>query len=342
MEIVETLNFEVSPEWEKQRLDKFLSSVYPELSRSYLKTLIEEGFVKINGKSVKKPSKKLKAGEVVELNIPKPKELNLKPEPIPLEVIYEDEDIAVIYKPPGLVVHPSPGYESGTLVNALLYRFKELSSIGGVDRPGIVHRLDKGTAGLMVIAKKDKAHRELSRQFKERLTDKRYLALVTPIPKEEHGLIDLPIGRSLGDRKKFSVLSAKTREAKTEYWIKEKFQKANSALLDVKIYTGRTHQIRVHLKSIGSVIWNDKTYGFKLSKLPKGVEKVAKIMPKEGFWLVAYRLGFYHPRTERWLEFETEPPKVYKEVLNLLRSFEKGITPIEPLKKSKEGTEKGY
>lgn len=336
MEIAETLNFQLSPEWKNKRLDKVLSSLYPEVSRSYLQSLIEEGFVKVNGEVVKKPSKKLKGNEFIELNIPKPKELELKPEPIPIEVLYEDSDIAVVYKPPGLVVHPSPGYESGTLVNALLYHLKELSSIGGADRPGIVHRLDKGTAGLMVVAKNDKAHRILAKQFHDRLTDKRYMALVTPIPQKEHLLIDLPIGRSLGDRKKFSVLSSKAREAKTEYWIKERFHKANSALLDIKIYTGRTHQIRVHLKSIGSVIWNDKTYGFKISSLPKGAPDIALLMPKEGFWLVAYRLGFYHPSTQKWMEFEAKPPKEYQRVLELLRGFEKGVAPIKSLEEGEK------
>jgi 23S rRNA pseudouridine1911/1915/1917 synthase len=320
--IREHLTFEVSKDFDKQRLDKFLSSVYPDMSRSYIKELIEEGFVKVDGKNVKKPSKKLKSGNVVELSIPEPKSLELKPEPIPLEIIYEDSDLAVIYKPPGLVVHPSPGYENGTLVNALLYHIKDLSSIGGTDRPGIVHRLDKGTAGVMVIAKNDKAHRELSRQFQERLTDKRYLALVTPIPREEHKLIELPIGRSLGDRKKFSVFSNKTREAKTEYWVKENFEKANSALLDIKIYTGRTHQIRVHLHSQGMHIWGDTTYGFKRTKLPKNVENLVDYLPKDSFWLVAYKLGFYHPTTEEWMEFKVEPPKEYLKILEKLRKLQ--------------------
>ncbi|NPA13965.1 MAG: RluA family pseudouridine synthase [Aquificae bacterium] len=319
--IRETLTFEVSLENKNQRLDKFLSQSYPELSRNYIKHLIEEGYVKVNGDTVKKPSKKLPAGAVVELNIPQPKELQLKPEPLPLDIIYEDQDIAVIYKPPGLVVHPSPGYESGTLVNALLYHIKDLSSIGGVDRPGIVHRLDKGTAGVMVIAKNDLAHRELSRQFADRITDKRYMALVVPPPRDKHAIIDLPIGRSLSDRKKFSVYSAKTREAKTEYWEKERFEKALSSLLDIKIYTGRTHQIRVHLHSQGMSIWGDTTYGFKKSKLPPRVQPLVELLPKDSFWLVAYRLGFYHPKTKEWLEFVVEPPKEYKEIIQKLRDL---------------------
>jgi len=238
-----------------------------------------------------------------------------------LKIIYEDGDVAVVYKPPGLVVHPSPGYESGTLVNALLYHIKDLSSIGGTDRPGIVHRLDKGTAGVMVVAKNDRAHRELSRQFQERITDKRYLALVTPIPKEEHKVIDLPIGRSLADRKKFSVFSNKVRDAKTEYWIKEVFKEAKSVLLDIKIYTGRTHQIRVHLHSQGMHIWGDTTYGFKKSKLPKKVEHLVELLPRDSFWLVAYKLGFYHPSTKEWMEFEVEPPEGYMEILEELRKL---------------------
>ncbi len=319
MEEKETLTFEVSEEHSNLRLDKFLSTVYPELSRSYLADLIEEGFVKVDGKEVKKPSKKVKAGQIVELTLPPPKELELKPEPIPIKILYEDEDLAVVYKPPGLVSHPSPGFESGTLVNALLYHFKNLSTVGGGDRPGIVHRLDKGTAGLMVVAKTDEAHRSLAKQFHDRKTEKRYLALVVPPPKESHAIIDLPIGRSISDRKKFSVYSPKAKEAKTEYWVKELFPKASSALLELKIYTGRTHQIRVHLKSIGSVIWNDTTYGFKRSKLPKAVQPLVDLMPPDGFWLVAYKLGFYHPRTEKWLEFTADPPEEYTKILRILR-----------------------
>ncbi len=320
----ELLTFEVDKAHDRTRLDKFLSEVYPEVSRSYVKELVEGGFVKVNGKVVKKPSKKVAAGDVVELLLPPPKKLELKPEPIPIDVLYEDKDIAVVFKPPGLVVHPSPGYESGTLVNALLYRIKELSSIGGVDRPGIVHRLDRGTAGLMVVAKNDRAHRELARQFHDRLTEKRYRALVVPPPEESHAVIDLPIGRSLSDRKKFSVYSAKVREAKTEFWLARRFERANSALLEVKIYTGRTHQIRVHLKSKGMTIWGDTTYGFKKSKLPEGVRDLVDLLPEGGFWLLAYKLGFYHPSTKRWMEFETEPPKEYSAILEKLSELEKG------------------
>ncbi len=319
----EKLVFTVEEEFNGKRLDKFLSDIYPDLSRNYIKKLISEGFVSVDGQPIKKASRKVKTGEVVELTVPPPKEFQLKPEPIPIDILYEDEDIAVIFKPPGLVVHPSPGYESGTLVNALLHHIKNLSSIGGVDRPGIVHRLDRGTAGLMIIAKNDKAHRALAKQFHDRITDKRYKALVTPPPPAEHEIIDLPIGRSISDRKKFSVYSAKTREAKTEYWLEEKFPAANSALLDIKIYTGRTHQIRVHLKSRGMTIWGDTTYGFKKSKLPSKVQNLADLLPEGTFWLLAYKLGFYHPSTGRWMEFKAEPPKEYQKILEKLHELEK-------------------
>jgi 23S rRNA pseudouridine1911/1915/1917 synthase len=171
----------------------------------------------------------------------------------------------------------------------------------------------------MVVAKNDKAHRELARQFHDRVTDKRYKALVVPPPQKGHAIIDLPIGRSLSDRKKFSVYSAKAREAKTEYWLKEKFEKSNSALLDIKIYTGRTHQIRVHLKSQGMTIWGDTTYGFKKTKLPEKVRDLVDLLPEGSFWLLAYKLGFYHPTTKEWMEFEVEPPKEYREILEKLR-----------------------
>ncbi|HID79551.1 MAG TPA: RluA family pseudouridine synthase [Aquifex aeolicus] len=321
MEFTEVLTFEVGNDFKNLRLDKFLSIAYPEFSRSYLSRLIEEGFVKVNGQVVKKPSKRLKGGEIVELFIPKSQQLELKPEPLPIEIIYEDNDLAVVYKPPGMVVHPSPGHERGTLVNALLYHLKSLSSIGGEDRPGIVHRLDRGTTGIMVVAKNDKAHRNLSKQFSERRTDKRYLALVTPPPRQRSAVIDLPIGRSISDRKKFSVFSPKGKSAKTEYTLKELFEPAQSALLDIKIYTGRTHQIRVHLKSQGMTIWGDTTYGFKKSKLPPKVRELCDLLPEGSFWLFAYRLGFYHPSTQKWVEFTAQPPRQYLEILNRLRKL---------------------
>lgn len=307
MKISEVLEFKV--EKEEERLDKFLAKAYPELSRSYIKKLIKEGFVYVNGEEVKKPSRKLKEGESVILHVPEPQPLEVKPENIPLKIIYEDKDIAVIEKPCGLVVHPSPGYTSGTLVNALLYHIKDLSSIGGVERPGIVHRLDKETAGVMVIAKNDTAHRNLVKQFQERKTEKYYKVLVKGLVKKDYGIIDTPIARHPVDRKRFWVRE-EGKEALTEYWVLKRYEKFEITLLKVKIYTGRTHQIRVHFSSIGHPVLGDTTYGFKRTSVPK---ELLEIM-KDCNMLIAYHLGFYHPVNGNWLVFEIEEPETFRSV----------------------------
>ena len=292
-----------------KRLDKFLSESYKEFSRSYIKKLIEEGFVLVNDEVVKKPSRKLREGDRVTLLVPEPEELKVEPENIPIEIIYEDKDIAVIVKPCGLVVHPSPGYTSGTLVNALLYHIKDLSSIGGVERPGIVHRLDRETAGVMVIAKNDVAHRELVKQFQERKTEKFYKVLVKGLVKKDYGIIDTPIGRHPYDRKRFSVRE-EGKEALTEYWVLKRYERFEITLLKVKIHTGRTHQIRVHFSSIGHPVLGDTTYGFKRTSVPK---ELLELMG-ECNMLVAYHLGFYHPTTGEWLTFEIEEPETFRSV----------------------------
>ena len=298
------------------RLDQFLSTSYGEFSRTYIKKLIKEGYVFVNGEKVTKPSKRLKEGDRVTFFVPKPEPVEIKPENIPIRIIHEDEHLAVIEKPCGLVVHPSPGYTSGTLVNALLYHLKSLSSIGGVERPGIVHRLDRGTAGIMVVAKTDVAHRELTRQFSERRVDKYYKALVMGLVKEDHGLIDAPIGRHPFQRKKFSVFSASPKPAKTEFWILKRFENYRVTLLKVKIYTGRTHQIRVHLSSMGYPVLGDETYGFKRSSVPK------ELLDLMGncHMLVAYKLSFCHPISGERLEFEIKDPSPFREVLEFLET----------------------
>ncbi len=309
--VAEAVEFEVDKEKEGSRLDVFLSGSYPEFSRTYIKKLVEEGYVLVNGEEVRKPSKKLKAGDKVLLLIPEPEPLEIKPENIPIDILYEDGDVAVVVKPCGMVVHPSPGHTSGTLVNALLYHLKDLSTIGGVERPGIVHRLDKETAGLMVVAKNDKAHQKLIRQFAERKTEKLYRVLVKGIPKTDHMVMEAPIGRHPIHRKKFSVFSKSPKPAKTEFWVLKRFERVGVSLLKVRIYTGRTHQIRVHLSSVGFPVLGDTVYGYKRSSLP---EEVNELMG-ECNMLVAYRLGFFHPRTEKWMVFEIEDPKPFKAVL---------------------------
>lgn len=313
--IAESLEFEVH---EDQRLDTFLSRAYPDLSRSYIKKLVEQGFVYVNGEEVRKPSKKVKRGDRVILNVPEPEPLEVKPENIPIDIIYEDEDIAVVFKPCGLVVHPSPGYTSGTLVNALLYHLRNLSSIGGFERPGIVHRLDRETMGIMVVAKNDTAHRKLSEEFAERRTEKLYRAIVKGVPQQDHGVIELPIGRHPVQRKKFSVFSPSSKPAKTEFWVLERFRKLDISLLKVKIHTGRTHQIRVHLSSLGFPVLGDRTYGFKRSSVP---EEINDLMG-ECNMLLAYRLGFHHPGTGEWRVFEIENPEPFKSVLEKIRKLE--------------------
>ncbi len=312
--IREVLEFEAHS---VERLDTFLSKAYPEFSRSYIKKLIEEGLVTVNEQK-RKPSYKVKEGDIVRLFVPEPEPIEVKPEDIPVEVIYEDKDLAVIIKPCGLVVHPSPGYTSGTLVNALLFHIKDLSSIGGVERPGIVHRLDKETAGLMVVAKNDKAHKELTKQFSERKTEKLYKALVVGSVEKEYGMIDKPIGRHPVDRKKFSTSAERGKPAKTEFWVLERFKNLNLTLLKVKIHTGRTHQIRVHLSSLGHPIVGDRTYGFKRTSVP---QEILGILGQCNM-LIAYRLGFFHPSTGEWKLFEIEEPQPFRSVMEKVRELE--------------------
>ncbi|SHK43123.1 RluA family pseudouridine synthase [Thermocrinis minervae] len=311
--IEEVLSFEV---YKEDRLDRYLAESCPDLSRSYIQELIKEGFVLINGEVIIKPSKKVKPGDTITFYVPEPEPLEVRPENIPIEVIYEDEDIALIVKPCGLVVHPSPGYTSGTLVNALLYHFKELSQ--DAIRPGIVHRLDKNTMGLMVVAKRDIAHRKLSEEFKERRVMKFYKALVKGRTKE-YGIVDTPIGRHPTQRLKFTV-RYDGKPALTEFWLLEYFEKYDVSLLDVRIHTGRTHQIRVHLSSLGHPILGDYTYGFKKNYLP---QKFIDLMG-DCHMLISYRLAFNHPTKERWMDVSLpELPEPFKNLLDLLKEGNK-------------------
>mgnify|MGYP001770639925 CR=1 FL=1 len=315
--IQERLEFEVRKE---DRLDRFLSHAYPELSRSYIKELIEEGFVLVDGKEVKKPACRLRVGQKVVLLVPEPEPLELKPENIPIDILYEDEHIMVVVKPCGLVSHPSPGYTSGTLVNALLYHAKSLSSVGGVQRPGIVHRLDRNTAGLMVVAKTDIAHRNLSEQFASRKVEKYYRALVWELLEREHMVIEEGITRDRKDRKRFTV-SQEGRHAKTELWLLKAFPKQRLSLLKVKIHTGRTHQIRVHLSHLGHPILGDYTYGFQKSMVD---ERVLKAM-KDCHMLLSFHLGFYHPVSGEFLTFQIQDPEPFKSTLSLIEELEEKL-----------------
>ncbi len=301
----EILTFTVDREFSGKRLDQFLSNVYPEFSRAYYQKLIKDGFVYVDGKLVKKPSLKIKENREVKLEIPPPQELKVEPENIPLKIYFEDDDLAVVYKPPGMVVHPSPGHTSGTLVNALLYHFKHVSEYGGRERAGIVHRLDKDTAGLLIVAKSEFAHKELQKQFQERTVDKRYKALVTGIVKKDHGFIDLPIGRSIYNRQKMGIQATNLRDALTEYWTERRWERHNITLVDIKLHTGRTHQIRVHFSALGHPLLNDRVYGFKKSSLKTQTAKQA-VENIPFHCLVAYKISFKHPRTGKEISVSLE------------------------------------
>lgn len=288
----------------KARLD-VIAAEMGECSRSQAAKWIEQGLCRVNEIVRSKPGYGVAPGDNVELTVPDPVELTVEKEDIPLEILYEDEDVAVVNKPCGMVVHPAPGNETGTLVNALLYAMDDLSGIGGVKRPGIVHRLDKDTSGLLMIAKNDQAHESLSEQLRERTMDKRYLAVVDGEMKDPSGRIEKPIARSKKDRKKMAI-DPEGRYALTEWTLKENLRGA--ALLEVHILTGRTHQIRVHMQSIHHPVAGDPIYGMK-----NGV-KAPRLM------LHAWRLSFTHPRTGERLSFCAEPPEAFVRTLEKLRN----------------------
>ena len=302
-----------------KRLDVFLSAA-GNLSRSQAKLIIENGDVSINGKIVKKPSYKVKLGELISFEIPEPVPLTAKPENIPLDIVYEDEDVIVVNKPPGMVVHPAPGHYSGTLVNALLYHCKDLKGIGGTLRPGIVHRLDKDTAGLLVVAKNDYSNQALIEQFKRREVIRIYRALVFGIIEDDYGRITVPIGRDKFDRKKFSPRTNSPREAITNYWVLKRYEEFNVTFVKCKLETGRTHQIRVHMAYIGHPILGDEVYGFKLSKVKdENLRRAIREMNMHA--LCACYISFKHPSTGSKLEFEIDLPEGMKRVIDILESY---------------------
>lgn len=310
MKNLETINFRVEHELKDKRLDQYLSIAFPEYSRTYYQSLIKSGFVTIDENQVTKPSYKVREGQEITLSIPPPEPLNIEPENIPLKIYFEDKDLAVIHKPAGMVVHPSVGHTSGTLVNALLYHFRNISLYQGIERAGIVHRLDKDTEGIMIVAKSEFAHKELQRMFANREIDKRYKAVVTGLVNKDYGLIDLPIGRSVYDRQKMGTVSTNLRDALTEYWVEKKSQALNLTLVDIKLHTGRTHQIRVHFSALGHPLFNDYVYGFKLSKISENLKEIAGQIKFHS--LVAYSISFKHPRTGENLMFQIDqmPPQI--------------------------------
>ncbi|MGH7233698.1 MAG: RluA family pseudouridine synthase [Nitrospiraceae bacterium] len=297
-----------------KRLDLFLSHREPTLSRSALQRMILDGRITVNGSAVK-PSQKIKPGDRIVLEIPRPEPLALQPEPIPLDVMYEDDLLLVLNKPAGLVVHPAPGHWSGTLVNALLHHFAtpegSLSTIGGKERPGLVHRLDKETSGVMVIAKTDQAHRALAGQFKQHSITREYEALVWGGLKQSEGKIVLAIGRDTKERKKFSARTARPKESATAYRVIERIGKLATRVLLLPL-TGRTHQIRVHLASLEHPVLGDPTYGGRKVRELAGVQ-VPRVM------LHARTLGFIHPATRLDLVFTAPLPSDMDRVLYALQ-----------------------
>lgn len=288
------------------RLDIFLSA-HLDVSRSQAKRWIDEGRVRSSASdSCPKAKDRVKSGDIITIEIPPPIKSDVSPENIPIEIIYEDSWIVVVNKPRGLTVHPGAGRYTGTLVNALLYHTKDLSGIGGIERPGIVHRLDKDTSGAMVVAKNDLAHERLSKLFEERRIKKEYLALVHGSPSKDRSLIETPISRNPVKRKKMTV-SGKGREARTEFQVLERFH--GFSLLSVRTFTGRTHQIRVHLTSIGFPLVGDELYGVRSN--PFGIK---------GHILHSNLLGLYHPEDNRYMEFKATMPQETSRLIESLRA----------------------
>lgn len=310
----ETIELLVTEEQDGERLDKFLSSNLPQYSREYLKKLITTEQVKLNtGKKIK-PAFILETGQVIEVNIPEPIALTLEPETIPLDVIFEDNDMLVINKPSGLLTHPTPSTRTGTLVNALLaYCPDSLSGINGVERPGIVHRLDKETSGLMVVAKSDKAHKSLQEQLQLRTLKRTYRALVQGVFPIESGELNYPIGRNPKNREKMAVVQPpEGREALTFYQRVETYHRKYS-LLQLNLQTGRTHQIRVHLAHVAFPIVGDPLYG-------KGLEHQIRAF-NQGQVLQSFQIEFTHPVTQQRMQFEIQMDEKFQTALNYVLSL---------------------
>lgn len=296
----------VEEEDQNKRIDKYLSERISEVSRSYAQKILEDGLVKVNGKIVKQ-NYKVKTDDIVDIEIPEPERLEVKAEAIELDIVYEDDDLLVVNKPQGMVVHPAAGNYTGTLVNALMEHCgSNLSAINGIIRPGIVHRIDKDTSGLLLVAKNNQAHIHLSRQIKEHTLTRKYAAIVYGNIKNDAGTINIPIGRHPTDRKKMSVATRNGREAITHFTVIERF--GSYTYIECRLETGRTHQIRVHMSHIGHPIIGDPVYGPKKDKFNlKGQALHAKI------------IGFMHPVTQEYMEFEAEPPAYFDRILEMLR-----------------------
>lgn len=302
------MRLEVSPEHAGIRIDKYLAESLPDISRSYLQKLFRDGEIKMNGKAVKASAKTLAGAEIV-FAIPEPEEPEILPEDIPLDILYEDSDVILINKPKDMVVHPAVGHYTGTLVNGLMYHCREgLSGINGVLRPGIVHRIDKDTTGVLVVCKNDRAHNGLAEQLAEHSITRKYRAIVCGNLKEDEGTVDAPLGRHPQDRKKMAIVRSGGKRAVTHYRVLERFGKYT--YIECQLETGRTHQIRVHMASLGHPLLGDEVYGrgkspFKL----------------EGQTLHAMVLGFIHPTTGEYMEFQAPLPEYFEKLLEKLRKM---------------------
>jgi 23S rRNA pseudouridine1911/1915/1917 synthase len=305
----------VEPEQDGSRLDSFLTALLPDRSRSQLQRLIKEGHVTGPVKDLR-PSTPVRAGQEYAIDIPAPSTATPQPEALPLRIVFEDPDVVVLDKPAGMVVHPAAGHSGGTLVNALLHHVKDLSGIGGELRPGIVHRLDRGTSGLMVVAKHDRAHQELSRQFRDREVEKEYAALVWGVVHAGRR-IDAPIGRDDKDRQKMSTRARRARSAVTRVTWARHFR--GVSLLKVAIHTGRTHQIRVHLSAIGHPIVGDATYGGVHRRVAHDLRPVMRL---ERPFLHAMRLSFTHPSDGRRVDFDSPLPPDLESVVDEIEAIQ--------------------
>ncbi len=310
----QTIDVRLEPAHAGWRLDRALAAAVPTLSRERLKALIRSGRVEAKGSPVRDPAIKVRGDEDLRVAVPEPEPAHNEPQDIPLTILFEDEHLLVIDKPAGLVVHPAAGNRDGTLVNALLHHCAgKLSGIGGVARPGIVHRIDKDTSGLLVVAKTDVAHEGLAKQFAAHSIDRRYLAIVSGFPKESEGTIDAPLARSSVNRKKIAIVEGNRGKRAVTRWKRLKVLK-DAALAECRLETGRTHQVRVHMASIGHPLLGDPVYG-------RSGKTHGKLMKELGFHrqaLHAAELGFTHPVTKHWLSFSSPMPADMQELLKAL------------------------
>lgn len=310
----QTIDIRLQPAHAGWRLDRALADAAPTISRERLKALIRNGAVQSSGKSLRDPATKVRGNEYFRIEVPEPKPAHNEPQDIPLQVVFEDEHLLVVDKPAGLVVHPAAGNLDGTLVNALLHHCGgSLSGIGGIARPGIVHRIDKDTSGLIVVAKTDVAHEGLAKQFAAHSIDRRYLAIVTGVPKASYGVVDAPLARSSTNRKKIAIVEGSRGKRAVTHWKRLQALK-DAALVECRLETGRTHQVRVHMASLGHPLVGDPVYG----RSGKTHGKILKELQFHRQALHATELGFTHPVTKNRVSFSSSLPPDMQELFDAL------------------------